>query len=778
MINNTICNRRDMNEFPAHNPMWWRRGALRMFCLGVTALLAAVLALAPVQAAEVATGTITGTIVDTQQQPIGGARVILVEFDRTVTAADNGTFTFDHVPVGVFHIEGISRRVGSGVAEVAVTGQGTVDVIVVLQIETHREAVVVTGSARGRGTAESYTPTTSLDRTVLQQKVQPTLGETLARESGVQSTGFAPGSSRPVIRGQSAGRIRILEGGVGVGDASTTSPDHAVASDPFSAERIEVVRGAGTLLYGSTAVGGVVNILDERVPTYMPQERLGGELNLIGGSVSDERTASLILGGGAGQFAWHVDALTRETADFDIPGQGIAGDPDSPVGTLPNSSLDSESYTFGGSWVGDNGFVGVSFRGYDTNYGIPAELEGDVFDPNNPVVEEQGGVAIDLERRRVDLRGRFNTTYGLFDGVRFNVGITEYEHTELEGSEVGTVFQNDFYEGRVELPHSAGEKLNGVIGAQFLNRDFQAIGDEAFVPPSETGSLALFALQEIELGSVSFEGGLRFETTDLEAEGNDSRDFTGVSASVGSLWRFADDWVLGGNISRTERAPGAEELYSDGAHLATLSFEIGDPTLQEEIALGADLFLRKRAGRVTGSVSLFLIDYSDYIFESPTGQVQDDLPVFLYSQADAEFTGGELQVLIELYNKDGNDFDLELLADWVEAELDSGGNLPFIPAMRYGARLHYRGPHWHALAGAIHYADQDDTASFETATAGYTLLEASVGYRFKPVGGTLHELLVRGTNLSDRIARNHISRLKDYVPLAGRDVSLVYRLIF
>lgn len=724
-------------------------------------------------------GIVAGRVVDSRGEPAGGSRVTLVEFKRWTTTDKEGLFRFTGLPAGFFHLQALSRKQGSGVSEFVLEEQGSVQVEIVLSIEVHQEDVVVTSTTRGRGVGESYTPSSSISRTELTYKMQPTLGETLSAEPGVNASSFAPGSSRPVIRGQTAGRIRILESGVGTGDASATSPDHAVATDPLGAERIEVVRGAGTLLYGSTALGGVVNIIDERVPTHRSAEPLEGEFNTILGSVNDEISGALAVDGGAGSFAWHMDASHRQTGDYDIPGPAVAGDAESPQGTLPNSALESDMITAGASWVGDDGFVGMAIRGFDSLYGIPAEPEGAISDPNGPLLPAEEGVQIDLQQRRVDVRGGFTTPFGTFDGVNFTVGAADYQHRELEGGEVSTVFENEFLESRVELPHSQGAHYNGVIGGQFAARDMAVAGEEAFLPDSSTQGSALFALQEFAFEPVSMEVGLRLEHSSLDAVGEAGRDFTSLSASAGIIWELNPRYSLGGTISRTERAPGVEELYADGPHLATLTFELGDPDLTEETAMGMDVVFRRRVGAVTGSLGVFAIDYDDYIFTAPTGAVADDLPVFQVQQADARFMGGEFALTIELIEKPAHDFHLELMADYVEAELKgSGENLPFIPPLRMGARLHYRGNHWHASSGVMVHRHQDEIAPFETPTAGYTLVEAKVGYRFAPAKNTIHEVTLRGANLGDVLARNHISRLKESVPLPGRNISLVYRLVF
>jgi iron complex outermembrane receptor protein len=726
--------------------------------------------------------SVTGTIKSPDGSPAKDTRVLLVEMNRSGFVEDDGSFRFDDVPAGRYHLQAINRRFGTHVEEFSVGGSD-VELEIELGHMSHQETIIVTAGAR-RGGAEITHPVNVMDKNDLTEAMQPTIGETLKSEPGVNSTYYGPGSSRPVIRGQGAGRIRILEGGLDVGDASSTSPDHAVASDPLSAESVEILRGPATLLYGSTAVGGVVNVLDERVPDHVPSKPIGGTVELSGGTVAEEGSGAVEFRGGGGQLAWYASAFTRETDDYDIPGNAVVGDPDSSSGTLPNSALESGGGTLGGSWVGKNGYVGLSARAFESTYGVPVELEG--------------GIEIDVEHRRYDLRGGFDTDLGPFDGIDFSAGVTDYEHREIESGEIGTEFFNDTIDGRVELRQGATGPLRGVVGLQFGSRDLEAMGEEVFVPASRTDAVAVFAVEEIESGPLVYELGLRLETQDVSADDNPDRDFDGLSASFGLFWRASDVYGVGVSVARTERFPRAEELYSDGPHLATFSYEIGDPDLGEETSLGLDLSLRKREGRVTGELNLFGNRYDDYVYEDPTGdtRVVDalQLPELLFTQADAEFLGAELNVLVELLETEAGHLGLELTSDYVRAELrDDGEPLPFIPPLRTGLALHYRAARWHGSVGFWYYDEQDrvpDPPEFEstpppevpgllglTPTDDYTMLDAHVGYRL-PTGGMMHEFLLRGTNLTNEEAHNSVSRLKDLVPLPGRDLRLVYRLIF
>ncbi len=748
-----------------------------------------------------AAGVLAGKVQSLAGTPVADATVRLVELRRRTAVAADGSFRFEGIPAGDYLVEAESDRIGSAVQRVRVTPGATSEVTLVLDLAVHREEVLVTAGPDARGQSEVAQPTSVLSGDELDLRLAATLGETLAQQPGVSSTQFGAGASRPVIRGLGGDRIRVLEDGIGSGDASTTSPDHAVSLDPISAERIEVLRGPATLLYGSSAVGGVVNVIDERIPSYLPQAPVGGTVELRGGSAAEERSGNAALSGALGRFAWHAEYLNRETDDYDIPGfaesralraeeeaeggEGEGEEEEEAFGVLPNSATESEGGSLGVSYIGENGFLGVSTNRLDSFYGIPgghghAEGEGGEEGEEG----EEAPVRIDLAQRRYDLRGGLTRPFWVFRGANLRVGTSDYEHVELEGDEVGTRFRNEGFEGRLELLQRQAGALSGSLGLQVLSRDFEAIGAEAFVPPSETDAWALFVYEQLVRGPWTVQAGGRYESQDVSARvvdgagGSDERSFSAFSGSLGLIWQPNEDWSLGLSLARSAKLPNAEELFSNGPHLATDAFEIGDPGLSEEISLGADLSLRKRTGRFTGEVNLFANRFDDFIFEQATGEVMDGLDVFRYVQRDAEFRGAELAGVFQLYHGEPHHFDLELGADFVRAELrDTGEPLPRIPPRRYRLGVHYQGEQWQGRIEGLRVEEQDRVARFERPTEGHTLLNASVGYRLF-VGDMVYDLLLRGTNLTDEEARNHVSFLKDRVPLPGRDVSLAVKLTF
>lgn len=717
-----------------------------------------VLAVAPLAAAE-DPATLSGRVVhhSHEDQPVAGATVTLVELRREATSDADGRFRFDAVPPGRYTLMAESLSAGNGVVQIRLVAAGELEVTLPIEVSMLEDELVVTaGPPRGQLDVAQATNVLSDDELAYRQR--PTLGETLEGQAGVSSTYFGPGASRPLIRGLGGDRVRMLSDGLGSADASNTSPDHAVSIDPVGAERIEVLRGPATLLYGSAAVGGVVNVLDDRIPDRKADARVTGSVEALGGSASNERTGSVVLGGGQGRLAWHADYLKRETDDYEIPG---------PAETLVNSAQETESGSVGVSYVGERGFLGLSTSGFDTLYGVPSEED----------------VKIDLEQRRFDLKGELRRDFGFFQGVKVRVGSNEYEHVELEGEEIGTRFTNEALEGRLELVQKATERLSGSFGLQFQTSDFAAIGEEAFVPASTTDSLAVFGYQTVQLReNLQLELGARFENQELDPVSDQpDRSFDGLSGSAGLVWDLGKAYTAALSVSHTERLPTATELYANGPHIATRAFEIGDVDLDTEESLGWDLSLRKRSGRVTGSLTVFENRFSDFIFEDFTADEEDGLQVIRFRQADAKFRGAEADLHFDLYHGTDSHVALELVADEVRAELTGGGggggNLPRIPPRRVGVGVNFHLARLRGFAEVRRSAQQDRISANETPTDGYTLVNASLSYRFQ-LGPTSLDLVLNGRNLTDEEARIHSSYLKDLAPLPGRDVSLGLKLFF
>lgn len=619
-----------------------------------------------------------------------------------------------------------------------------------------------------------------------------TLGETLSSLLGVQSSFFGSGVGRPIIRGQEGARVQVLSEGISSLDASTTSVDHALSIEPFLADQIEVLKGPATLLYGPGAIGGAVNVVDGRVPSVLPETPISGRAELRGGTVADERSGMLRLDGAAGRIAWHVDGFRRETSDYEIPGfarhvhedeheeeHGHEEEEENPFGLLPNSAVDTRGGAVGASYIGERGYLGLAVSRYETLYGLPGhghhhhdEDHGDEHDE-----EEEEQVRIDLGQTRYDLKGGLIDPFAGIEAINLRVGTNNYRHVELEGDEIGTRFDNDAVEARADLVHAPIAGWRGAFGVQASRRDFSAVGEEAFVPPSLTRDVGLFLIEEQNLDRWKLEWGLRADRVRIEAEGHENRSFSGFSASAGALFRLNDALHFSASFDRAERAPNAEELFSDGPHLATSAFEIGDDTLQSETARQLELGAHLHAGPLSGKLSVYRNRLSDFIYLADTGEEEDDLPVRVWTQADATFRGLEAELNWAVVDNASGAWNLRLSGDGVNAKLDNGARLPRIVPSRTSLGLDWKREGWRASVETQRYETQNDVADFEEPTEGFSLLNASVAYHWD-VGNIGWEVYLRGTNLGNREARMHTSVLKEVAPLPGRNLLFGLRAFF
>lgn len=641
----------------------------------------------------------------------------------------------------------------------------------------------------------------------IQQNLSGQLGELLTKVPGVSASSFSPGASRPILRGLDGERVRILIDGLGTADVGNTSADHATTIDPLTVERIEVLRGPAALLFGSQAIGGVVNVIDRRIPIAVPENGI----HVDGLSAFD--TASNLRSGGASIdaalndiFVLHLDGSYRETDDLEIPGFQLAPGFRSEVlaladeeeaegefeeaeefreaanqsGTLPNSA--TETWTINGGLgviLGDSSF-GASVGYYETDYGLVgrpgaehAEGEGEEAGEEESEEEEEI-VTIGLEQLRVDFRGDIGLGDGFFSRLKLRAGYSDYTHTEFEGAEVGTVFDTETFEARAELVRNGG----GVIGAQFTSRDFAAVGEEAFVAPNDTTQLAIFTAQEFEFGGVEIEPAGRYEYVDVESEplGLD-RNFNLFSGALSAILVSEGGSRFGATVSRSERAPAGEELFANGPHIATQTFEIGDPNLDTESAWGLETFLRVNSGDLAFNVSVYYQSFDDFIFLSPTGGEQDDLPVFEFLQDDAQFFGFEAGLELPLIENDKFTLGADLRASYVDAEGGGDTDLPRIPPLSLLAALD-AGYDAFELRGEIQWFDQqNEVAEFETPTEDFAFVNVFLSWR--PLENNQNVVLqLAGENLFDTTGRRHTSFTKDFVPLSGRNIRASARFSF
>jgi iron complex outermembrane recepter protein len=639
--------------------------------------------------------------------------------------------------------------------------------------------------------------TSALSGEDLAAETQGQIGDMLTSLPGVSATSFGPGASRPVLRGFQGNRVAVLTDGIGNIDASNTSADHAVTIDALTTERIEVLRGPAVLLFGGQAVGGAVNVIDKRIPRAVPEEAIHVDVQAGFASAASEYSGGASVDVPVGErFVVHVDGSYRKSDDLRIGGfllspslrqealgfaaeQTALGNTEEAAnaaaladsrGRLPNSGVETLSAGAGAAFIDDGGNLGVSFNIYDTKYGIAER-------PEFGAEPEDEGVSIDLRQYRFDLRGEVELGDGLFDKLRLRTGYANYEHVELEGGAVGTQFLSKAIESRIEVTQNDRSGWRGASGVQFTTRDFEAIGAEAFVPPTRTNALGVFSLQEFVLGALEAEVALRFDRASLEAQslGLDRR-FNNLSAALGVGYNIGD-LKLGANISRTGRAPSVEELFSNGPHVATQSFEIGDPTLASERSWNGEIYARYDSTRVDFSATLYTNRFGSFIYEAETGAVQDDLPVFQYFQSKARVWGVEAEASANLASLGSFDLVVDGVADYVRASVRGAGPVPRIPPLRLLGGVELQSGNLD-VRGEVEWTDgQNRVASFETPTEGFTMVNAALTWR--PFGRDRNiALIAAANNIFDVEARRSASFTKDFVPLAGRDFRLTARFSF
>jgi len=768
--------------------------------------------------------SLEGRVVDSEGIPIVNAVVEIVGSRKSVSVDDAGYFTLDEQGVQELHVKapGFSHKVI--LLEPGVAGQ--------LDVELMRSAIEqvdVFGVPIHTSTIESVQPVSVLTGEDLRDHQASTLGDTLAHEMGVHTSFHGNVASTPIIRGLSGPRVLISQNSLDVSDVSRVGPDHAVASEVSTAEQVEVLRGPATLFYGSGAIGGVVNVVDKRVPQ---ESDTFGEVSLSHDTVSRQNQSSFFLNTGAESFAVHLDGFWRKSEDYRVPviPEGAHDDDhadvnEDPSGShthdlhVPNSADQSTGYTIGSSYLLDNGYIGISAGHLDREYGIPGHSHGGEHD------EHASGVFADLKQDRYQLISELDIDNPWLSTLNTRIGYTDYTHAEIEQGSVGTAFYNETLELKLDLNHQPVSDLNGGIVVHFKSTEEKSEGEEAFAPPSKTDMLALALVEEFHYDDFLFQMGARVEHVTLKADyvmqpeidvhshdspAHDSDtdhhhesevtapdlDFTPMSFSAGVVWDFQPGFNVALSLSHSERAPSAAELFSFGPHVGTGSYEVGalfnlhrdDDGVDFEFAEGSpkqeesnniDLTFRKHEGDLGIILNAFYNQVENYYYESVTGLYaesshdhgheegaedddihSDELPVFLFSSADAVLHGFEGQAIWQVSPV----LKTTVFSDYVNAELDDSGEyLPRIPPFRYGARLDYQKNNWSAYFSWTRFDDQEKTAPLEDATKGYEWMDASVTWRIPSKFSDL-AVFLKVENIADAEARVHTSFLKEIAP--------------
>jgi iron complex outermembrane recepter protein len=706
--------------------------------------------------------------------PLAGATVQIDELRRQTMSADDGMFTFQNVPPGTYHLSVLAQGFSTRRTEVQVAA-GSPPIELQVDFDLHFEEVVsVSGDARSP--FDTFQPTSVLAGQELAKQMEMSLGATLESQPGVASRSFGPAPARPVIRGLDGDRVLILQDGQRLGDLSSQSGDHGVPINPAAAQKIEVVRGPATLLYGANAIGGLVNVITDEIPTR-PQMGASGNFTFDLGSAANEAGGAGDVHVGNGKVALHVGGGGRRSSDVSTP-----------EGDVLNSQSRGGFGNVGLSWTGAKGYFGGSYGYDDTKYGVP--------------VIEEGQVQLTPRRHAFSLRGGAQGLDGAFDSYRATLAVRRYKHDELEGDEVGTAFTNNTAEIEVMGSHRSLGRLKGSLGGWVLNRAFDAAGAEALSPAVDQRGFATFLYEEMTWPHVTFQFGGRIDHTNYEPNGEPSRSFTSGSGSLGLLVRPAaadDRLTIALSAARAARNPALEELFYFGPHPGNFAFEVGNPDLRPEHALGFDLSLRWRTSRVTGEVTYFRNDVSDYLFRAPltpeefdarldefaarfpsrdigeaeSPEDEEGFPIVEYIAADSVLQGVEAHADVQVTPQ----IALELGLDYVRGSLEDDEPLPRIPPLRFRGGLRYQRNAFQAGGELIAVATQDRLFSTETTTDGYQLGRLYASYSFGR-GGVAHTLTARLDNVTNELYRNHLSLIKDLVPEMGRNFKLLYNVKF
>jgi iron complex outermembrane recepter protein len=735
-------------------------------CAGALVLVVSLATIATAQSAA----TLTGKVIRAGGDPMVGAIVTIDETKREARTGVDGAYRFENIAAGTYHLVVRAEGYTSLRAEVKVGAQGATQDLVV-EVDAHY-AEVISVSPTPRAQFESYQPTSVLAGQDLAKQLEATLGATLQSSPGVAMRSLGPGPARPVIRGMDGDRVAVLQDGQRMGDLSSQSSDHGVTINPSSAEKIEVVRGPATLLYGANAIGGLVNVITDQIPTRKTT-KVSGDANVDFGTNGGEANGSADVHAGNGTFAFHFGG-----------GGGRSGDFSTPDGEVDNSQSRNEFVSLGGSWTGNRSYAGASYGYDDSKYGVP--------------IVEEGETQLTPKRHAVTLRAGANGLDGAVSSYRATLGIKRYEHNELDGEEIATTFHNNTTEGELLVSHKPYGKLSGTIGGWFSTRAFDATGEEALSPPVDQKGSAFFMYEEVGWSHVTLQFGGRYDHTGYAPEGGlESRSFNEFSGSVGALIRPVhgnENFVIAASLARAARNPALEELYFFGPHAGNFAFEIGNPTLDSEHALGFDLSVRGRTQRMRVELTVFRNSIDGFIFRAPVSNTEFEARSGEFEQrfnldetpGDPEFPAIEFTAANALmWGVEGHaDIDItsgiigEVTFDSVRGDLrDTGEPLPRIPPYRgiFGLRYQKNALQFGGSVTAV--AKQDRVFEEETPTDGYGLLKLFASYSFQG-GGVLNTITARLDNATNELYRNHLNYLKDVLPERGRTFKVLYNVSF
>lgn len=705
------------------------------------------------------TGTLRGKVtLASNGDPVHNVKVTIIQLRRSTETKEDGTYEFQNVPPGKYDISAHLERTPDILAKADVSSGQTVTADFEIRLEAVREQVTVTATGNEETTFNSIQSVTIIGSLDLAKKNPISLGEALDHELGVAKRSFGPGNARPVVRGFDGDRVLVLQEGVGIGGLGFQSGDHAEPIDLLSQDRVEVVKGPATLLYGSNAIGGVVNAISGHDEAH---KGVRGYVTGIAGSTNDQ------FGGSGG-----IEFGTEKWLFWANGGGQRASDYNTPLGTIQNSFSRYGNASGGLGYFADKGFLSLGYTADRRNYGIPTE-------PEHAGEEDGHGhemVRLNPRRDSLQFRGGFRDVSGPVSGGNFTLQYNNYRHDEIElpDEEIGTQFKNKTFLYRAVFDQQRSGRFSGSFGVSGLYRDFKSIGAEALAPPTTQNNFAAFGLQTIDFEKFAVQFGGRVEHNGYTPDGLRDRSFTGFSGSAGIRVGLSASNVFVANYTHSYRAPALEELYNNGPHPGNLTFEIGDPNLSRERGDGIDLSLRHNSGRVRAEANFFYYKIKDFVYLAPTGNIEDGLIEADYSQGDSRFTGTELRFDAGLTK---NIWLLSSL-DYVNAELTNTSTpLPRIPPLRARVGFEAFAKGFRINPEVVMARDQERTFTTEERTAGYATVNLNASYTYTQKHYA-HIFSVNAFNLNDKLYRNHLSFIKEFAPEIGRGIRFVYTLRF
>jgi iron complex outermembrane receptor protein len=714
------------------------------------------------------TGTLRGSVsLEATGAPLHRATVTIVQLRRSVVSDDQGNYEIADLPPGTYdvtvHMEALTDQRQS----IQIVPGGVATANFTLRLSPIREMITVTAGGHAQSTFEAFQSVTTLGSLDLAQQTQPSLGEMLNNQPGVAKRSFGPGSSRPVIRGFDGDRVLVLQDGINAGTLASQSGDHGEVIDSAGLERIEIVKGPGTLLWGSNAIGGVVHAVSRHHEFHdHPHEGLSGFLTGVGGSANS-------LGGGSAGFEYGVGRWLL----WGSGGGQRTGEYQTPLGAVENSQSRIRHGSGGFGYYRNRSFFSLGYGYQDGRYGIPPlELEEEEDHDEEEEEEEHGHEDVEISMRRHNLRfnGGFRDIGGGLDSFRLSLNYSDYRHNELEEGEIGTRFFNKRFDYRGVFTQRQAGRLSGSFGFQGLHRDYEAVGEESLAPPVQQDGFAVFALEEVDLERLRLQFGGRVEHNRYDPTGLVSRSFTGFSGAAGvhvGLWR---NGAFVANYTRSYRAPALEELYNEGPHLGNLAFEIGNPELRRERGDGVDFAVRHANSRLRAEVNLFRHDLAGFVFLAPTGEVDDGLLVAEWEQGDSRFYGSEALLDVNVHPNLWLNFGM----DYVNARLkESDLPLPRIPPLRGRVGLDARFKGLSIKPELLLAKDQDRLFTAETRTPGYSVFNLRASYTVTQQHA-VQMFSLEVFNAGNRLYRNHLSFIKEFAPEIGRGVRFTYSLRF